>query len=74
MPNATGALDGSFLRETACCVSRSLERFNFVVCTEELVDMLNGDEDRGALGLGIGGEAPGGSDVKEEVREGEEAI
>jgi hypothetical protein len=35
--------------------------------------MLNGEEDRGALGLGIGGDAPGGSDAKDEVREGDEA-
>ena len=35
------------------------------------MDILNGDEDLGATGLGIGGEAPGGSDAKEEVREGE---
>jgi hypothetical protein len=33
--------------------------------------MLNGDEDRGALGLGMGGEAPGGSDEKDEVRDDE---
>jgi hypothetical protein len=43
-----------------------------VVCAEELVDILNGDEDLGAFGLGIGGDAPGGSEVNEEVRERDE--
>jgi hypothetical protein len=72
MPNATGALAGGFLRDTGWCVSRSLAKFNFVVC-EELVDVLNGDEGRGAFELGIGGEAPGGRDATEEVRDGDEA-
>lgn len=43
-----------------------------MVCADELVDMLNGDGDLGAFVLGIGGDAPGGSEVKEEVREGDE--
>lgn len=38
---------------------------------EEFVDMLNGDEDRGMLGVGIGCEALS-IDAKEEVREGDE--
>ena len=37
-----------------------------------LDEILNGDEDRGARGLGIGGEAPGGKDAKDDVREAED--
>lgn len=43
-----------------------------VVGTEALVDVLKGDGDRGAFGLGIGGDAPGGRDVNEEVRDGDD--
>lgn len=36
-----------------------------------VVEVLDGEGDRGARGLGIGGEAPGGNDVKEEALEGD---
>lgn len=37
-----------------------------------ITGVAKGDGDRGTFGLGIGGDAPGGREINEEVRDGDD--